>query len=145
MSNRRSAPGTRASGPSNRQLRVGEVLRRRLAEVLARAEVHDPDLNRHSITVSEVRTSPDLRQATVFVMPLGGADAEGALAALRRNKAELRHLTVQGLALKYAPDLRFALDEVFDRMDSTRRMFADPKVQADLARRDGGDDDDPQP
>lgn len=140
MSNRRPAPGSAASGPSNRQLRVGEMLRRRLAEVLARGAVHDPDLNRHSITVSEVRTSPDLRLATAYVMPLGGADAEGALAALRRNKAELRHLVVQGLALKYAPDLRFALDEVFDRMDATRRMFADPRVQADLARRDDDPD-----
>jgi ribosome-binding factor A len=138
MSNRRTAPG---QGPSNRQLKVAEVLRRRLAEVLARAEVHDPDLNRHSITVSEVRSSPDLRQATAYVMPLGGQDAEAALAALRRNKAELRHRMVQGLALKYAPDLRFVLDEVFDRMDDSRRMFADPRVQADIARPDTDDPD----
>lgn len=140
MSNRRSAAGGPARGPSTRQLRVGEALRRRLAEVLARAEVRDPDLNRHSITVSEVRTSPDLRQATAYVMPLGGAEAEAALAALRRNRAQLRHRMVQGLALKYAPELRFALDEVYDRIEASRRMFADPKVQADLARRDENDD-----
>lgn len=140
MSGRMSKPRPSASkGPSQRQLKVGEVLRRRLAEVLGRAEVHDPELNRHPITVSEVRTSPDLRQATAYVMPLGGQGAEGALAALRRNKAEIRHLVVQGLAMKYAPDLRFELDTVFDRMDEARRIFADPRVQADLAR----PDDDP--
>lgn len=138
MKSRHSAAG---QGPSNRQLKVGEVLRRRLAEILGRAEVHDPDLNRLSITVSEVRTSPDLRQATAYVMPLGGEGAEAALAALRRNKAEIRHQLVQGLALKYAPDLRFALDPVFDRLDRTRELFADPKVQADLARPDTDDDD----
>lgn len=121
-------------GPSNRQLRVGELIRRRLAEVLARAEVHDPDLNRHPITVSEVRTTPDLKLATAYVMPLGGQGAEEALKALRRNKAEIRHQVARGLDLKYAPDLRFQLDQVFDRMDETRRLFADPKVQADLAR-----------
>jgi ribosome-binding factor A len=138
MKSRHSAAG---SGPSNRQLKVGEVLRRRLAEILGRAEVHDPDLNRHPITVSEVRTSPDLRKATAYVMPLGGEGAEAALAALRRNKAEIRHQLVQGLALKYAPDLRFELDPVFDRLDRTRELFADPKVQADLARPDDDDDD----
>lgn len=138
MKSRHSAAG---SGPSNRQLKVGEVLRRRLAEILGRAEVHDPDLNRLSITVSEVRTSPDLRQATAYVMPLGGEGAEAALAALRRNKAEIRHQLVKGLALKYAPDLRFELDPVFDRLDRTRELFADPKVQADLARPDSDDPD----
>lgn len=135
MSRRRATPG---QDPSQRQLKVGEVLRRRLAEVLARGEVRDPDLNRVSITVSEVRTSADLRLATAFVMPLGGQGAPEALAALRRNKAEIRHLMVQGLALKYAPDLRFELDAVYDRMDATRRMFADPKVRADLDRDGAG-------
>lgn len=130
-------------GARNRQLRVGEVIRRRLAEVLSRSEVHDPELNRHIITVSEVRTSTDLKLATAYVMPLGGQDADAALKALRRNKAELRHLTGQGLTLKYTPDLRFELDTVFDKMDEARRIFADPKVQADLARPDV-DDSDPE-
>lgn len=133
MSKRRFTEG---QGPSNRQLRVGELIRRRLAEVLGRAEVHDPDLNRHSITVSEVRATPDLKLATAFVMPLGGQGAEAALKALRRNKAELRHLVAKDLALKYAPDLRFQLDGVFDQMDEARRIFADPRVQADIARED---------
>jgi len=140
MTKRRFSPD---QGPSNRQLRVGEVIRRRLAEVLARAEVHDPELNRHPITVSEVRTTPDLKLATALVMPLGGLEPEAALRALRRNRAELRHLVAQGLALKFAPDLRFELDGTFDRMDDTRRLLADPKVRADVARTDeagSGDD-----
>jgi ribosome-binding factor A len=138
MSNRRSAP---AQGPSQRQLKVGEVLRRRLAEVLGRGEIHDPDLSGLSLTVAEVRTTPDLRLAIAYVMPLGGAGADVALAALRRNKAEIRHRLVQGLALKYAPDLKFELDPVFDRIDATRAMFADPKVQADLTRPDADPDE----
>jgi len=124
---------SRAEGPSQRQLRVGELIRRRLSDVLNFAEVHDPDLNRRSITVGEVRTSPDLKVATVHIMPLGGADVEGAIAALARNKGELRHLVAKGMALKYAPDLRFRADETFDQLDETRRLFADERVQRDIA------------
>ncbi|WP_294924673.1 30S ribosome-binding factor RbfA [uncultured Paracoccus sp.] len=130
------------TGPSQRQLRVGELIRRTLSEVLTRAEVHDPELNRHSITVGEVRASPDLKVATAYVMPLGGQDAEGALAALRRNAPELRHLIARGMSLKYAPQLRFVLDETFDRMDDTRRMLADERVQRDIGAEDGDEDDD---
>lgn len=119
-------------GPTQRQLRVGEVIRRRLAEILSRADVHDPELNRMSITVSEVRSSPDLKIATAFVMPLGGKDEEAALAALRRNKTELRRLLSKDLTLKFLPDLRFVLDATFDRMDETRRLLAEPRVQADV-------------
>lgn len=130
------------TGPSQRQLRVGELIRRTLSEVLTRAEVHDPELNRHSITVGEVRASPDLKVATAYVMPLGGQDAAGALAALRRNAPELRHLIARGMSLKYAPQLRFVLDETFDRMDDTRRMLADERVQRDIGAEDGDEDDD---
>lgn len=119
-------------GPTQRQLRVGEVIRRRLAEILSRGDVHDPELNRMSITVSEVRSSPDLKIATAFVMPLGGKDEEAALAALRRNKTELRRLLSKDLTLKFLPDLRFVLDATFDRMDETRRLLAEPRVQADV-------------
>ncbi len=129
------------SGPSQRQLRVGELIRRTLSEVLARGDVHDPDLNRHSITVGEVRTSPDLKVATAYVLPLGGRDAEEALAALSRNAGELRHLIARGMTLKYAPRLRFVLDETFDRMDDTRRMFADERVRRDVEHSDGDADD----
>lgn len=131
------------AGPTQRQLRVGEVIRRRLSDVLMRGDVHDPELNRFSITVSEVRSSTDLKVATAYVMPLGGREAEAALAALRRNKAELRHLVAKELTLKFAPDLRFALDATFDRMDEARRLFADEKVRADVeaADTDAPDDD----
>lgn len=120
-------------GPSQRQLRVGELIRRTLSDVLNRAEVHDPDLNRLSITVGEVRCSPDLKVATVFVMPLGGGDVQAAIVALSRNKPELRHRIAKDMTLKYAPDLRFLPDDTFDRLDETRRMFADEKVQRDIA------------
>ncbi|MEZ5911295.1 MAG: 30S ribosome-binding factor RbfA [Paracoccaceae bacterium] len=123
---------SQGSGPSQRQLRVGELIRRRLSEVLARAEVHDPELNRLSITVGEVRTSPDLKIATAYVLPLGGKMREEALRALKRNKGELRRLVSRGLELKFAPELRFVLDETFDRLDDTRRMFSDDRVRRDL-------------
>jgi ribosome-binding factor A len=124
------------AGPSQRQLRVGEVIRRSLADVLSRGEVHDPELNRLSITVSEVRASPDLRTATAYVMPLGGKDAEEALSLLRRNRHEIRRAVSKGMALKFAPELRFAIDETFDRMDETRRLFAQDEVRRDLDRDD---------
>jgi ribosome-binding factor A len=120
-------------GPSQRQLRVGELIRRTLSDVLTRGDVHDPELNRVPITVGEVRCSPDLKIATAFVLPLGGQGAEEALKALRRNKGELRHLVARGLTLKFAPELRFQLDQTFDRLDETRRMFSDETVQRDIA------------
>jgi ribosome-binding factor A len=121
-----------AGAPSQRQLRVGELIRRTLSEVLARGDVHDPDLARMSITVGEVRVSPDLKIATAHVLPLGGQNREEALAALRRNTAEIRHQVVKGMALKFAPALRFAIDETFDRLDAAREMFADPNVRRDI-------------
>ncbi|MCQ0969413.1 30S ribosome-binding factor RbfA (plasmid) [Paracoccus sp. TK19116] len=129
------------SGPSQRQLRVGELIRRTLSDVLLRAEVHDPDLNRHSITVGEVRASPDLKVATAYVLPLGGHDAEEALAALRRNTRELRHHVAKAMTLKYAPELRFQLDETFDRMDDTRRLFNEDRVRRDVEAPEDGDED----
>ena len=119
-------------GPSQRQLRVGEQIRRTLAEVLARGDVHDPELNRMSITVGEVRVSPDLKVATAYVLPLGSQGQEDALKLLARNKGELRRVAGRKLGLKFAPDLRFRLDETFDRMDDTRRMFAQDAVRRDL-------------
>lgn len=136
MSKQRSA----SQGPTQRALRVGELIRRTLADVLYRGDVHDPDLNAFSITVGEVRMSPDLKVATVHVMPLGGGNVEGAIAALARNKGELRHRVSQVMTLKYAPELRFLRDETFDQLDETRRLFADERVQRDIAA--GPDDDD---
>lgn len=119
-------------GPSQRQLRVGELLRRRLAEVLARGEIHDPDLNAMSITVGEVRCSPDLKVATAYVLPLGGRDRDGALEALHANRSEIRRTVSRGLNLKFAPEIRFRLDESYDRMDDTRRILAQDDVRRDL-------------
>nr|WP_207903623.1 30S ribosome-binding factor RbfA [Rhodovulum marinum] len=127
---------SRSSAPSQRQLRVGELIRRTLSEVLSRGDVHDPELNAMSITVGEVRTSPDLKVATAFVLPLGGRDAEAALAALRRNRGELRRAVSKKIDLKFSPELRFALDETFDRMDETRRLLSQENVRRDLAAPD---------
>jgi ribosome-binding factor A len=111
-----------------------------LSDLLARADVHDPDLNRFSITVGEVRCSPDLKVAMVYVLPLGGKDADGALIALQRNKGEIRHLLAKAMTLKFAPELRFMLDETFDKLDDARRMFSDERVRRDVATRDGNDE-----
>ncbi len=125
-----------SAGPSQRQLRVGELIRRTLADVLNRGDIHDPDLNRLSITVSEVRTTPDLKVATAFVLPLGGDKREEALGALRRNKGELRRAVSKQMTLKFSPDLKFVLDDSFDRMDDTRRLLNSDEVRRDL---DGDD------
>lgn len=119
-------------GPSQRQLRVSELIRRRLSDVLNQGDIHDPDLNRLSITVGEVRCSPDLRVATAFVLPLGGENREEALAALRRNRSEIRRVVSRGLNLRYAPEIRFSIDETYDRLDDTRRLFSDDNVRRDL-------------
>lgn len=135
MSRRSHEP---ARGPSQRQLRVGELIRRTLSDVLMRGDVHDPTLNAMSITVGEVRVSPDLKIATAYVLPLGGKGAEEALKALREHRHELRRMVSKEMTLKYAPELRFAIDETFDRMDETRRLFDQPEVRRDLEK----DDDD---
>lgn len=122
------------SGPSQRQLRVGETIRRALADVLSRGDVHDADLGRMSITVGEVRTSPDLKIATAYVLPLGGQGQEDCLKLLARNKYELRRAVGKRLALKFTPDLRFQLDETFDRMDETRRMLDQENVRRDTGK-----------
>ena len=131
------------AGPSQRQLRVGEVIRRTLSDLLNRGEIHDPDLSRMSLTVGEVSVSADLKVATVYVMPLmGSVPVEEAIAALARNKSEIRYRLTGELTLKHSPELRFRADETFDRLDETRRLFSDPAVQRDLAARDddAGDD-----
>ncbi len=119
-------------GPSQRQLRVGELIRRTLSEVLMRGDIHDPDLNRISVTVGEVRTSADLKIATAYVMPLGGEGQDDLIALLARNKHELRRIIGKKVGLKYAPDLRFRLDETFDQMDETRRLFDQDTVRRDV-------------
>ncbi len=128
---RRSEGG---KGPSQRQLKVGELVRRALSDTLMRGDVHEPGLMGASITVSEVRMTPDLRTATAFVMPLGGRRIEETLEALGRAKGELRRAVTRAVNLKYAPDLSFRVDESFDRMDEMRRMMNQPAVRQDLGR-----------
>lgn len=123
-------------GPSQRQLRVGELIRRTLSEVLLRGELHDPDVARMSITVSEVRVSPDLRIATAYVLPLGGDNKDEAIKGLARNKGELRRAISKATKLQFTPELRFMIDETFDRMDETRRLLSDEKVQRDIQTKD---------
>ena len=119
-------------GPSQRQLRVAELIRRRLSDVLNHGDIHDPDLNRLSITVGEVTCSPDLKVATAYVLPLGGSHRAEALDALKRNRSEIRRVVGKGLQLKFSPEIRFQIDETFDRLDTTRAMFADENVRRDL-------------
>ena len=119
-------------GPSQRQLRVGELIRRALSDILMQGTIHDPDLNRISVTVSEVTASPDLKIATAYVCPLGGQGGEDLIALLAKNKSEIRRSISKKLTLKYTPDLRFRIDDTFDRMDETRRLFSQKNVKRDL-------------
>ena len=118
--------------PSQRQLRVGELIRRALSDILMQGAIHDPDLNRISVTVSEVTASPDLKIATAYVCPLGGQGGEDLIALLAKNKSEIRRSISKKLTLKYTPDLRFRIDETFDRMDETRRLFSQENIKRDL-------------
>ena len=98
------------TGPSQRQLRAGELVRHAVAEILSRGEVRDPVIETHLVTVPEVRMSPDLRLATIYVMPLGGHDAKEVIAALDRNKRFLRGEIARRVNLKFAPEIRFRID-----------------------------------
>lgn len=117
---------------SQRALRAGELVRHALAEVLARGDVHDPVLEKHLITVPEVRMSSDLRLATIYVMPLGGKDTKDVLAALERHKKYLRGEVAKRVNLKFAPDIRFLLDERFDEAERIEKLLRTPAVQRDL-------------
>ena len=121
-----------APGSSQRQLRVGEQVRHAIAEILAQGSVHDADLEGHIITVPEVRMSPDLKLATIYVMPLGGRDTDVVLAALERNKKFLRGEVARRVNLKFAPDLRFRVDERFDEAERIEKLLRTPAVQKDL-------------
>ncbi|MHA3915812.1 30S ribosome-binding factor RbfA [Halovulum sp. GXIMD14793] len=124
------------TGPSQRQLRVAELIRRALSDVLARGDLYDDDLSGVSITIGEVRTSPDLKQATVFVLPLGGVQTDEIIEALNRNKAELRRLVTRSVSLKFSPDLKFMADTTFDQMDRTRELLSEDRVRRDLEAED---------
>jgi ribosome-binding factor A len=119
-------------GLSQRQLRVGELVRHVLAEMLARGDVHDPVLEGHVVTIPEVRMTADLRLATIYAMPLGGHDADAVLAALNRNRRFLRGEIARRINLKFAPDIRFAIDDRFGEAERIEKLLRTPAVQRDL-------------
>ncbi len=121
-----------AKPPSQRQLRVGEMLRHSLAELLSRREIHDDVLTSSVITVAEVRMSPDLKLATAYVMPLGGGNVAPVLEALDRNKRYIRASIAKAVKLKYAPDLRFRADERFDEALHIESLLNSPEVRRDI-------------
>ena len=121
-----------AAGGSQRQLRVGETVRHAVADILVNGSVHDSDLEGHIITVPEVRMSPDLKLATVYVMPLGGRDTEIVIAALERNKKFLRGEVARRVNLKFSPDVRFRVDERFDEAERIEKLLRTRAVQKDL-------------
>jgi ribosome-binding factor A len=123
-------------GGSQRQLRVGELVRHAMAELLSRGEVHDPVLEGHLITVPEVQMTADLRLATIYIMPLGGKDTDDVLAALEHNKKFLRGEIAHRINLKFAPDLRFRIDERFDEAERIDRLLRSAPVNRDLEHED---------
>jgi ribosome-binding factor A len=119
-------------GPSQRALRVGEVVRHALAEILARGEVRDAVLESHAVTIPEVRMSPDMRLATVYVMPLGGKDLGPVLEALERHKRFIKGEIARRINLRYAPDVRFRRDETFEEAARIDALLHSEKVRRDL-------------
>jgi ribosome-binding factor A len=122
----------REKGPSQRQLKVGELIRHALAEIFARGEIADDVVNDASLTVSEVRMSPDLKLATAFVMPLGGEGAAEAVAHLDQHKRFLRGELARKVNLKFMPDIRFKLDASFEASRRIDELLASPEVKRDL-------------
>jgi len=119
-------------GPTQRQLRVGELLRHSLAEILTRGEIRDPDLEGVSVTVTQVKPSGDMRHATVFVEPLGGKNAKAIVDALNRHKGFIRGLMGKTIALKFTPELRFLEDTSFAEAEKIETLLKSSRVQRDL-------------
>ncbi|MBY0381828.1 MAG: 30S ribosome-binding factor RbfA [Xanthobacteraceae bacterium] len=128
----RGKPQSSASGGSQRQLRVGELVRHAVSDILAQGGVHDNTLAGHIVTVPEVKMSPDLKLATIYVMPLGGQDTNEVIGALERNKKFLRGEIAHRVNLKFAPDIRFRADERFDEAERIEKLLRTPAVQRDL-------------
>ncbi|MGD1038978.1 MAG: 30S ribosome-binding factor RbfA [Roseiarcus sp.] len=124
------------AGPSHRPERVGETIRHAMAEILQRGEIVDPVLNRQAVTIPSVKMSPDLKLATVAVMPLGGKNAEATIIALKENKKALRALVAQRVNLRFAPDLRFVLDDSFSAQADIDALLKSPHVARDLRHDD---------
>lgn len=122
--------------PSQRQLRVGELLRHALSDIIGRGDIRDPALEGAAVTVLEVTVSPDLRHAVAYIMPLGGIRKDEILAALGRSRRFIRGQLAREVKLKFMPDVDFRLDTTFDYSDSVERLLHDPRVARDLADRD---------
>src|ERR1043165_1637687 len=127
-----------ATGPSQRQLRVGALIRHALAEMLSRGDIHDPTIESHMITGPDVAMTAHLRLAPIHVMPLGGRDAKPVIEALERNKKFLRGEIARRINLKFAPDIRFRFDERFDEAERIEKILRTPEVRRDLDPKDGG-------
>lgn len=121
---------------SQRQLRIGELLRHALAELFSRGELRDPDLSGTSLTVLEVSVSPDLKNARAFVMPLGGVNTDRVMAALERSSRHIRAQLARRVELKYMPEMHFTLDTSFEHSEAVDRLLKDPRVARDLGKRD---------
>jgi ribosome-binding factor A len=119
-------------GPSQRQLRVGEMIRHAFAEIMMRSEIVDPEFDGHDITVTEVRASPDLRNATIFVVPFGRGDAATMIAGLKRHQRFLRGELAKRVDLKYMPQLSFEIDDRFDKAERIDEILRSPAVKRDL-------------
>ena len=131
----------RELGPSQRQLRVGEMLRHALAEILSRSDIRDTDLDGVSVTITQVKPSPDMRYATVYCAPLGGGNADRVIAALNRHKGFLRGQMGHMISIKFTPDLRFVEDQSFAEAEKIENLLKSPEVQRDLAHSDESEDD----
>jgi ribosome-binding factor A len=129
-------------GPSQRQLRVGELLRHALSDVLLRGDVRDPDLAGVSVTITQVKPSGDMRYATVFCEPLGGKNADKIIAALNRHKAYLRGEMGHTIALKFTPELRFVEDKSFAEAEKIETILKSSRVQRDLAKKNAANEAD---
>jgi len=129
--------------PSHRMLRVGELVRHAMSELLSRGALNDPVLDAHVVTVPRVRMSPDLKLATIYVMPLGGGDRDEVIAALSSHAKYLRGEVARRINMKFSPDVRFRIDDSFDNADAIDQLLNTPQVKRDLPpRRFEGDDED---
>jgi ribosome-binding factor A len=138
----RHRPSARDLGPSQRQLRVGEMLRHALSEILSRGEIRDPDLDGVSVTITQVKPSPDMRHALVFCEPLGGRNAAPVVGALNRHRGFLRGLLGRTITLKFTPELRFVEDTSFAEAEKIETLLKSARVQRDLNSLSESDTDD---
>lgn len=122
------------SGPSQRQLRVGELIRQALSEMLARGDIYDEVLATHPVSVTSVRVTPDLKLATINVLPLGGQDTLAVLSALDHNRKFIRGEIAHRINLKFAPDIRFHADESFDERSKIERLLDSEEVRRDTRK-----------